>query len=695
MPARPTMSGQWNAGVGGLSRGVHPGFVRSSRYVFPQLKCTLNPHAVTHHPTIKSRKQRSTQVRREPVPPEKMYILSLPAELLLSIVWSDRLDQYDVQALRLSCRALAPVAASRLFFRIYISKLIADRDAFLAICNSPHLVQHVREVEWLEVRYAPGDFGNKNKTIAKIYLEDGKELGVLDALHQHMETASTSLFWLFNTPAVPSRDGVDYDAIAATRENTIASFRPIFEAAVDNLPNLQTFVSRPMTSQRTLPDLEYPISACHFQILQNETEDNPETNDGLFLFLLPVMGRPTSAVANLRWHDEFPSCTFSRPFPDSAFKGLESLEIIMMEWMRRGFPGDALAGLETALLNAAPSLRQFKLSMDVDSTSVEHYSQAWTLGGTMLKWLGNGQFALRSLSLSSMIPSPDLLPQLIKANATSLRHLCLDNIPVSSQQIRDMAQIQGLQLESIQIVRNEEVAYGETSLLGDVYDDTGDGVSEVGDEALINPESSGFGNGLLRTEFVTEAALLRYLRGQAPVNDDDRRVHDAVNPYNHVFISTHTRSEDDCGASERSSEDDSVEHRRRTAPRWAWGRYFHVPGHKIRGLVFAFPVPEGGTVRGHKTERWSFISRDGRVAYGDDPWEWFEDWDPDAGDREEPLPYCAALEEFANLKADAEGLSPEEFLGERSEARGLRPPEGAIRYNSIDNEESKTHQRLR
>lgn len=51
------------------------------------------------------------------------------------------------------------------------------------------------------------------------------------------------------------------------------------------------------------------------------------------------------------------------------------------------------------------------------------------------------------------------------------------------------------------------MVYGEIFLLGDVYDDIGDGVLEVGDEVLINFELLGFGNGLFRIEFVMEVVL--------------------------------------------------------------------------------------------------------------------------------------------------------------------------------------------
>ncbi|KAK0668392.1 hypothetical protein QBC41DRAFT_347236 [Cercophora samala] len=516
-----------------------------------------------------------------------MGITSLPVELLLSVIWSDQLEQDDVEAVRLSCHALAPAAASRLFFRIYISKLITDRDNFLAICNSPHLAQHVKEVEWLEICHALGDFLHR-VPLARVRINGTITEHELGSLYKYMEAASEPLFWLFNTPTGPRRVGYDADEITTMRRNTVAAFRPVFEAAIDKLPNLRTFVSRPMTSERVLSNLDYPIAAWQFQSFQDMVLTMPETNDGLFLFILPAMGRSTSTVARLRWHDEWPGFSFLRPFPSSAFRGLESLDIFVAELGLIRSRGDdhALVGLETALMNAAPTLRHFKLNMD-DFPDPDQRSSSPYIGSTIVRWLSNRRFALRSVSLCSVIVGPDVLLPLIRANATSLRHLTLDNTPGFSQrELLALARIHGLGLESIQIIPEKQVV-------------------------------------------VTENALLRFLSGKAPVSDDDREVHDLMNEAEPVFISTPPRNEaatkDECASETTSEEDHDVEY-----------------GPENRGRVFAFQVAEDSP-HGHKTVGWKFTSRDGPVGYGTDPLRWFEDWDPEAGDREEPLPDCKAL----------------------------------------------------
>jgi hypothetical protein len=71
----------------------------------------------------------------------------LPLKMLTLIISDGELTVSDFCALRLACHALN---RARLYRRIHVPKLIADRDSFLAICASSHLAVHVRELPWLE-----------------------------------------------------------------------------------------------------------------------------------------------------------------------------------------------------------------------------------------------------------------------------------------------------------------------------------------------------------------------------------------------------------------------------------------------------------------------------------------------------------------------------------------------------------------
>ena len=118
------------------------------------------------------------------------------------------------------------------------------------------------------------------------------------------------------------------------RQQTVDGFTDKFQAAIDELPKLTTFISRPMPRTHKIITSGYPVSAEFLQAsprplarLQPET-GLIEANDGLFLFLLPGMNRPTSTVTRLKWVDELPGWSYMRPMPLSfALRRLRSLDL--------------------------------------------------------------------------------------------------------------------------------------------------------------------------------------------------------------------------------------------------------------------------------------------------------------------------------------------------------------------------------
>jgi len=147
-------------------------------------------------------------------------------------------------------------------------------------------------------------------------------------------------------------------------------------------------------------------------------------------------------------------------------------------------------------------------------------------------------------------------------------------------------------------------------------------------------------------EVVGELDLLQYLRGQAVVGCDGETLSNVLAP-ERLLITTLSDSNDDMDLDSESdtTSECSVDYRRRTAPRWVWTS-FHDGSDSAKAQFLAFQVP-ATYLFGHRTELWRFTSRHGEVGYGDDPWAWFDDWDLEAGDKEEPLPYCDAFRDFA------------------------------------------------
>lgn len=126
------------------------------------------------------------------------------------------------------------MATEFLFNQICISKLHADRHAFLNIASSAHLAHHVRVLVWEELAYE-GD-------VLTAYLaEDDDHWGRDDTYHALVEDLA-ALFWL---PRFTIDD--DFGAIDA-----VASFLSHFQATIDSMLFLNTFVSKPMHPYREL-----------------------------------------------------------------------------------------------------------------------------------------------------------------------------------------------------------------------------------------------------------------------------------------------------------------------------------------------------------------------------------------------------------------------------------------------------------
>ncbi|KAK3364024.1 hypothetical protein B0T25DRAFT_492947 [Lasiosphaeria hispida] len=508
-------------------------------------------------------------------------ITSLPYEVLTYILRDNQLSQDDVKAVRLSCRKLSKASTALLFYRIGISKLRVDRHAFLSIAGSPHLAQNVREVEWLELSWDAHLTSRISSgapcACQQVHVESDQDL--VDLCHQ-LHAAAEAEFWLPTTPPRPGR-------------RATAEFQHVFQAAVDNLHNLHTFISRPMSSRRTITRSGYPMEASLLQTFQEQPvlPEPPQTNDGLFLFLLPAMNRPASIVKRLRWADEFPGFSYLRPFPASSLERLESLDLCLTPSV--AISEESLSGLAAALVRAAPSIRHLKLCTDHGVPEVSYTNLERMLLGPGLATAD--RCALRSLSIVSAGICEDSLILAIEANARSMRHLYIEGPPISSNFIHE---------------RNYR--------------------------------------------FLATA-------GQLEANEYDSDID--------------------------TDSEDSVYIRHRTGPRWAWGRFFHRG--VIGGETFYFQVPPDASPAGHPTEYWKFTYRNGEVAYGDDPSTWFEDWDSDAGDLEEPTPFGEAIDDFdRNGGLGPPGLDTADlasYLGGTWDLlRGLEPPEGAVLYCSID-----------
>jgi hypothetical protein len=576
---------------------------------------------------------------------------TLPFDIQRLIVWDEVLSQDDVASLRLTCRGLGLSTSSRLFYRIGISKLNVDRQSFLSICHDPNLAKHVHEVEWLELSWDLGYFERLGAVFSWGENEDDEDLvGLSGYFHGQAKEA----FWL---PSIPVGDNPIYDSSRRECEESIKDFRETFMDAVDQLPNLHTFISRPMDSERTInPGSDYPMATSLLQTFQDMSCSHTkcESNDGLFLFIFPTMARPTSAVHRLRWADEFPGYSFFRPIPPSAFEGLESLDLCWTPINLRTSKVDN-SSLTAACAAAAPTLRHLSLCLDHGSLDDSPgFVEERILGPDLA---ASAMGALQSLKLVSMnLDGPDVLIDIMTANAASLRHVHLENADARIDIIPRMAKVPGLRLSTFRVVN---------------------------DYPTDTPRT------------ICAHALLRHINSNPcdPAHADcDDAMHDTVELGRErppLFVTTEhcegafdAASEADSAASGASFGErlSSINKKLRiTNAKWAWARFYN---ESRVGRVYAFQVPSDDP-RGHPTELWKLMSRYGEVGYGDDPFEWFEEWDTSAGDIEEPTPYCRELRQFVRNR-EVRDATIGDMLGQGhplfEQIMSVGPPEGAIAY---------------
>ena len=572
-------------------------------------------------------------------------LATMPFDILHIVLWDEELAHDDLMALRLTCRALAAVASIRLFYRIGISKLKADRDAFLAICHTPHLAIHVRQVEWLEITYHVNlfDYLADHLSRTRRPIPDLMDIGAcrqipesmdIAAFCSHLRDQAEASFWIPGSPTLRlnrgdgnenstenSGDHVEREIIEAARQSAVAEFSDTFLAAIDLLPNLHTFISRPMPASRIIntDPASYPMTADLF-FTHHDPICDMQVNDGFFFFLATAMARQASTITRLSWAEEIAvGLGHIRPFPASAFKGLRSLELCLAPVYLK--PVVSLSHFEAACALAAPTLRRLKICHENGRLRDSPGTLSSLILGPALAL--SPACNLRSLSLVANDLPTDMLFSIFESNANSLRHVYLEDMVVKVKLIRRLAQLAHLKLTTLHIV----------------FDDPG---RRICGRALVRA---------LDREAVKPDPGCCSEHDYEGVGRCDSELSELMASEEHPDYALSTGSPNclddtsDCQSDAGSQcSEDSLDCRRRTGPRWAWSRFFPADESYPAG-VYCFQVPDSHP-RGHATECWKFTSRSGKVAYGVDPLTWFGNWDADAGDVEEPTPYCVELRRF-------------------------------------------------
>jgi len=313
-------------------------------------------------------------------------LLSLAPEMLNQILFENNLEISDFKNLRLICQRLNAIAGQaisrRIFKRIRLSFLRADLDSLIAISNHKFLASCVEEVEFQEFRWEGRVFEevlspiwphnspptSKRRECITVdghtvrHLVDGGRDLMLDTVdimtfHNRLEEAIGQLFW------------VPPNCQTSRYRKTIGSHLDVLQNALDMFYNLKLFISRPMSSDRTIHDGDYKLTTGSLTNLHH-TRDNhvagPQ-NIGLFEILLPLMCKPESRVRKLLWADEQLGLSYVQHTPKGSFSKLESVELrltapsIPDTATRLKYFDAVFSHLCPSLAEALPTLTSFEL----------------------------------------------------------------------------------------------------------------------------------------------------------------------------------------------------------------------------------------------------------------------------------------------------------------------------------------------
>ncbi|KAJ4418477.1 hypothetical protein N0V82_005557 [Gnomoniopsis sp. IMI 355080] len=624
-------------------------------------------------------------------------INDLPSELI-HIIYSisDILEPIDLKALRLTCRAFNPAATSRLFKQLPLSRLKTCRDSFFNISSTPHLARHVEIVVWHELCTSCGDLGLAQSPPEPENEETWEGLpGRLNWMLQMQEFSWRT----YRRQPDSSLSAVDTDQITA--EN----FREKFMTALDQMPNLHTFVSAPMPSTTVLDttNMGYQLTATHARNFAREYEC---LNDGFFEFLVPALHHLGSQIKTLAFIDE--SCLVNltprganaqSQFSSAAFSHLTSIHLTLDCFRRSKRTLIPCINLAESL-QAADNLELLTVALK----SPEPYGRESGIYPFSSIFLNDAKKRavrkwahLRSVGLEGFAITSDELTSFVGTHVDTLRHVVLRDCMSRSSLIPALAAIDDLLLSTLQVQVSDRLA------------------GSIEEEILIGPKIG-----------IKEDDVLRFVNRQTPHNplsqlrlmskakDGDFLFTTSFRPwvkYPDLFeddgyateIDSEVVSEDDADFSPLAEELRSADSEIGwvESPFWTWGRFYHRDHDN--GEVYCWQT-DASAPASYGTQIWKWIRSDGEFFFymdnrgrspSEPPEEVFDDWDSDVGDVIEATawedsgvspPLLNGVEIRHKLESTFEflKLGPIVYWGFWEHIRKKEPPQGATLYDPTD-----------
>ncbi|TFB00685.1 hypothetical protein CCMA1212_007457 [Trichoderma ghanense] len=618
----------------------------------------------------------------------------LPAELLLQIMGDNSIKKTDLRQLRLVSRQVSAAATSRLFARISMSKLHSDREAFFNIAAQPHLSAAVRSVTWLElaeddtdlpyIAYPPA----WRLRLPRDRVPTADDADDFDFLLRRLPPMARALFWL------PFENFKSYRRGTEKRTEAIRAFMPDFFAALDQMPNLREFASRPMHPARKLVQPSglstplYPLTCQTFR--QSKCKKTMQRNDGFCTFIIPYiahrvsLGTDTLApITRLYLVDEGEWSFVPRINPGvvNSFRNLKHLELCISHCQN-------LRHLKRLgrCLGAATALEELRLCFERDA---EIY------GSEVFDLIFQRRYEhprLRDITLVAVPFSALQILLLINRTASSLKRLTFDNCAVPGRLIYALQLIPNLWLESFASVSATVLHEAEDELENTIWLMTEahalsvirgqsmfDGAFELGQAIAgrtIYLYTHFYAPSLLRSSCFDRhnhlpQPVVEYLEvkdcDDANYNGDgweddgtdteeasgsDDGLADAPpDLVRNIDGSDSHDSGSDPASHKETAADASIQKMLDTAPRWEFG--IGRDGTACCWRVTAVRSSH----QGYPTRLWRFFHRNGEQAIGDEPLEFWDDWEgSQSGDTYEPTPFGRDLYAFT-LKHGLEGVT--------------------------------------
>ena len=262
-------------------------------------------------------KTRSSSLAASPKPSA---IELLPLELHQQIL--SYLDPIDYKTLRLTSNTLEQCATPQLFRRVHFSFLNTHRDAFMGVSQKPRLASFVRELVWYEVDVS--GFRDRRPDFPISYLLERIRCVGQDAVND-LRLINKDLYEMRECFWWPWQlCGGLFDPNVVRR--VVRYLLPVLKPALDRLPHIRTFVSRPCPEDQ---DVVHPAQQNEFSIDVLRSLQPTVGNVGL-LMMLTYLATSERCIQNLFWgdaHVAMPGIMYLEERHIQTFKSITRLDL--------------------------------------------------------------------------------------------------------------------------------------------------------------------------------------------------------------------------------------------------------------------------------------------------------------------------------------------------------------------------------